>query len=322
MQTVAIAGASGYIGRHLVAELVRDGAYKVRVLSRDRQCSSISKRFPDSVEEVVGDFQNPTDLERFLVAGCIVVNLVYLWDATESENLTVINSLINACKTKGIARLIHVSTAAVVGRIGVDLITEDTACSPISAYGITKLKVEGVIKSGSYNNFDSAILRPTAVFGMDGEPLKKLINDLLTGSRLVNYARSCLFNDRRMNLVHILNVVAALTFLINRQNPLRGEVFIVSDDDDLKNKFSYVEQLLMSELGVSKYEVPQLRLSLDVLSVLLRILGRNNINPRCEYDSRKLRELGYKRRISLEDGLLEYVAWYRRTHFANTGTLL
>ena len=122
-----------------------------------------------------------------------------------------------------------------------------------------------------------------------------------------------------MNLVHITNVVAAIIFLIRYPNPFGGEVFIVSDDDDPKNNFAYVERFLMGALDIKDYPLPRLTLPPRVLSALLAIRGRNNTNPYCNYDPGKLLGLGYKRPMSLEAGLVEYAAWYRSTHLMRQG---
>ena len=214
-------------------------------------------------------------------------------------------------------RLIHCSTAAVVGRVPDDQISESTACRPMTEYGITKLKIEKMILDSGGWNGGTAILRPTAVFGPGGEPLKKLTYDLLNGNRTRNYLKSCLFGRRRMNLVHITNVVEAIQFLIKRPGCLEDEIFIVSDDGDPKNNYLETEQFLMSFFGCQHYLLPRVLLPLGILSLLLRVLGRNNINPRCNYDSNKLRKLGFNNPISLSEGLTEYAMWYHASHFSD-----
>ena len=232
----------------------------------------------------------------------------------EAENLAITENLLEACKAAQVRRLIDCSTAAVVGRASDDTVTESTACRPVTEYGITKLKIEQMIVDSARRHFDAVVLRPTSVFGPDGEPLKKLAAALVGGRRLRNYFKSCLFGNRRMNLVHIANVVAAIQFLIERTANMGGEVYIVSDDQDSDNNFAAVEQFLMRKLNCANYAFPRIPFSLHVLSLLLRLLGRNNTNPRTNYVQAKLQGLGFKRPVVFEDGLAEYAAWYRATH--------
>lgn len=310
MKTILITGASGYIGSRLVAKLAGQGKYRIKVLTRHREANSAaSGLFPRGVEVVVGDLRTPDLLTGFFEPGCTVINLVYMWTAGTAENLAVTNNLLKLCKTAGVDRLIHCSTAAVVGRVVENHVTENTAPNPITEYGLTKLEVENIIAQAQ-SFCDVAILRPTAVFGIDGAPLKKLVSDLVTGNRFRNYLKSCLFGRRRMNLVHVDNVVASICFLIDYHEKIGGEIFIVSDDDDVSNNFADVEDFLMRRLCVPTYKLPRLSIPLGFLAFLLKAMGRNNVNPHCDYLPNKIMNLGFKRPVSLKNGLEEYAEWW------------
>jgi nucleoside-diphosphate-sugar epimerase len=94
---------------------------------------------------VKGDLREPESLRGFLEQGCTVVNLVYLRDVGEGENIAAITNLLEACKSANMRRLVHCSTADVVGRVLDNLVTESTPCRPVTEYGITKLKMENII---------------------------------------------------------------------------------------------------------------------------------------------------------------------------------
>ena len=123
-----------------------------------------------------------------------------------------------------------------------------------------------------------------------------------------------------MNLVHVANVVAAILFLIDRQEDIDGEVFIVSDDYAIANNFAEVERTLMHLLDCSDYALPRIPLPQWILSLLLRLLGRNNINPNCNYSQSKLQNLGFKRSVIFEDGLMEYASWCRAKYRVEHGS--
>ncbi len=310
MKTIVITGASGYIGRHLVNKILTMGGYRIKVLTRENRENSLSScLFPSSVEVVIGDLRAPDLLTGFFEPGCTVINLVYMWREGVVDNLAVTTNLLKLCKTAGVARVIHCSTAAVVGRVVDNHVTENTVSNPITEYGLTKLEIEKIITQ-ELNFFDVAILRPTAVFGIDGAPLKKLVSDLVKGNRLRNYLKSCLFGYRRMNLVHVDNVVASICFLIDFRGKIGGEIFIVSDDDDINNNFVDVEGFLMDRLAIPQYKLPRLFIPLPVLSFVLNMLGRNNVNPRCNYSPKKIIALGFNRPKSLRNGLEEYAEWW------------
>lgn len=320
MQTIAIIGSSGYIGKHLVAHLVSWHGGRIKVLTRRAKSDSVNRSWPKEVEVVPGDLQDTRSLLRLLEPGCIVVNLFYLWNSGERVNLALTENLLAACKISQVRRLIHCSTAAVVGRVPDDEVFENTSCNPISEYGVTKLKIERlIIASAADGRFDAAIVRPTGVFGPGGAPLKKLANDLVSGNRLRNYLKSSLFGKRRMNLVHIANVVAALRFLIEHPDDFAGGIFIVSDDCSSSNNFLDIENALQNSLGCGGYMFPRIPLPLGLLALLLWALRRNNINPRCNYIQGKLHELGFRSPITFENGLKAYADWYQSTRTSAPG---
>ena len=221
MEKIIVFGASGFIGKYLLEELSKTGNYQVKGITGSSRDQIINI---NNIEIIKADLLNPDTLENILETGCIVINLVYIWNANE-ENYIAIKNLLDACKTAKIKLLIHCSTAAVVGRVSDNIITEDVYCKPVTQYGINKLAIEQTILETSRGNFRTIILRPTSVYGPGGEPLKKLANDLLNGLKIKNYLKSCLFGRRRMNLVHVKNVVAAIIFIILQENNINGEIF-------------------------------------------------------------------------------------------------
>lgn len=311
MKTIAITGASGFIGVHLVRALLRAGGYRIRILSRSSQAEARQAAFPADVEIFSGDINDPVSLARFLAPGCTVINLVYLRNESEQRNLVAIGNLLAACKAGGITRLIHCSTADVAGRTPDRRVVESSPCRPRSAYATTKLKIEAAILAVDQDSHEVAILRPTAVFGPGGQNLKKLAHAMVHGNRLTNDLRACVFGRRHMNLVHVDNVVAAIMFLADRVNALSKEVFIVSDDDAVSNNFASVERALMNGFGLQSSRLPRVLLPSWLLSLTLRLLGRSNVNPLCIYDSGKLRSIGFERPVPFDDGLSRYIAWYR-----------
>jgi nucleoside-diphosphate-sugar epimerase len=317
MGTVAITGATGYIGKHLVAQLRQRGDVRIKVLSRRTSRGLGNFDFGSNVEVVEGDLHVPASLQNFLEPGCTVIHLAYLQGGGEVENLGATANLLQACRNSNVRRLVHCSTAAVVGRVPDNVITEDTPCNPVSEYGITKLKIEKAVLDAGDGAFDVVILRPTSVVGPEGGSLKKLVADLIARKSIRNYLKACLFGKRRMNLVHVDNVIAAVIFAIEYTGDFGGATYIVSEDDNPKNNFFDVEKFLMCELGRAEYRIPPILLPLELLSFILRALGRNNVNPRCSYDPSKLLELGFQRPLEFENGLKKYSDWYKSVHLGS-----
>ena len=73
------------------------------------------------------------------------------------------------------------------------------------------------------------------------------------------------------------------------------------------NNFEFVESVITKLLDLNGYVIPVIPIPLKILSLLLKILGRNNINPMANYSSQKLLDLGFKRTIVFEDTVSQYI---------------
>lgn len=310
-KTIAITGATGFIGRHLLNELTRYNNHHIRVLIHNSEIENtldLSNRVC-----IKGDLLDFESLEHFATSGCTVVNLVYLSGMSERENLLAMNNLGKACVKAGIQRFIHCSTAVVSGRVSENLINEDTECNPLTEYEVTKLKIEKLFIEKYSEFFEVVVLRPAEVFGPGGRNLLKLANSLMQDRRVVNYLKSCLFRNRRINLVSVENVVAAINFFVFLKKKISDpETFIVSEDDDQMCRYKDVESMLMRGLGKKDYVFPAIPFPSFILEFFLRVAGRTNCNPLSFYSNKKLVDFGFTKKISLQEGLVLFVEWYKK----------
>lgn len=306
---VAISGASGYLGRALIDDCLLSG--------RRFGALSHSGRMRQDVGGggacFVGDLLQPDTMTGWLQPGQTVVHLAYMWSAGEAANLQATENLLAACRASGVRRLVHVSTAAVVGRADTAWVDETTPCRPATDYGRTKLRIEEAVRRFSTAaDVDTVILRPTSVFGPAGAPLEKLCRDLRELGWFRNYMRTCLFGRRAMNLVSIENVVAAIRFAIDYPDHFGGETLIVSDDEDPKNNFADVESILRNVMGLGDYPIPPVPLPRIVLEMMLRSMRRNIVDTRCRFRSARLRALGFVPPLAFENALVGYARWSRQ----------
>lgn len=314
MTLFVVTGANGFIGRHLVASLVSDG---VRVRALTRKQPDAKDRIP-GIEWVVGDTADRETWEKLVEKDCIVVNLAFSNTRAGAAAVDATAQMIEVCANAGIAHLIHCSTVSVYGRADETILTENSRCTPLDAYGQVKLRVEQVLADKVRGRFSVTIIRPSAVFGEGGEALIKLLDELLEGSRTVNYLRSSMFGGRKTHLVPVETVVAALRFIGARPGPDGIEMFIVSDDDDPFNNFRDVERVLMNELKLPPYRIPRLPLPRILLETLMRIMGRANVNTRTEYRCDKLSNSGFVKPVTLKAALQQFAATHKALHGNNT----
>ncbi|MGV9348861.1 UDP-glucose 4-epimerase GalE [Streptomyces spiralis] len=152
-----VTGGAGYIGAHVVRAMTEGGE---RVVVYDDLSTGSADRVPEGVPLVVGSVLDGALLERTVrdhgVVG--VVHIAAKKQVGESverplhyyrENVTGLQTLLEAMAATGVDRLVFSSSAAVYGMPDVDLVTEDTPCVPMSPYGETKLIGEWLIAAAA-----------------------------------------------------------------------------------------------------------------------------------------------------------------------------
>lgn len=279
--SLVILGASGFVGKGIL----RECSFFSPIKAVARKIPSDKHLFSSDVTWYSADLLIPDSLSDILQEGDIVINLVYIRSENDSDNIHMIDNIIEACLRHRVSRLIHCSTAMVVGGVQQLRVDESIICSPVSKYEQIKYAMEQRLQ---HAGLDVVIMRPTAIVGQNGLNLRKLAHALYDGSHIVNYLRACLFGKRKMHLVPLRNVAIALLHLANINNKFDRDVYFLAADDDPENNYLTVEKILRQSLGLRPRRVPILPLPLFILSTLLRFMGCSEWNLKRTYDARKI----------------------------------
>lgn len=150
--TVLVLGGSGFVGRHLISRLVRDGN-RVVVPTRRRDNARHLILLP-TVDVVDADVHDPPTLKRLMTGMSAVVNLVGILNESSRETFAQVhvelaNKVIAACRVVGVRRLVQMSA-----------LNADPA-GP-SAYLRSKGEVEAAIAA---SGLDWTIFEPSVIFG-------------------------------------------------------------------------------------------------------------------------------------------------------------
>lgn len=172
--TWLITGGAGYIGAH-VAKVMTDA--DERVVALDDLSTGVRGRLPEGILLVHGSALDTGLLKRVLADHAVtgIVHLAARKQVGESvaqptryyqENVGGLATLLDAAAGAGVSRFVFSSSAAVYGDPDVDLITEDTPCTPMSPYGETKLAGEWLVRAaGRAHGISTVCLRYFNVAG-------------------------------------------------------------------------------------------------------------------------------------------------------------
>jgi uncharacterized protein YbjT (DUF2867 family) len=160
---ILVIGGSGFIGRHLVAELVSRGK-RVVVPTRNRMSSRHLLMLP-TVDVVQADVGREDTLKSLVAGADAVVNLVGIlhdrpaspWGARfDAAHVQLPARIGKACVAAGVTRLLHMSALGV---------NEDGERTGPSMYLRSKAAGERVVRQSGVSNW--TIFRPSVVFGRD-----------------------------------------------------------------------------------------------------------------------------------------------------------
>lgn len=173
---VLVTGGAGYIGSHMVWELLDHGEEVVVI---DRLSTGFDWAVPDAAELIVGDIGDQDLVERIIeekgvdsiihFAGSIIVPESVADPLGYYLNNTVKSrALIESAVRKGVKHFIFSSTAAVYGTPEECPVSENAQLRPESPYGSSKLMTEIMLRdTAAAHDFRYTALRYFNVSGAD-----------------------------------------------------------------------------------------------------------------------------------------------------------
>ena len=204
MKNILVTGGAGYIGSHIVEQLVKKSFLNIFIVD---DLSTGHKRLISKKANFIKANINKTQLIKKIILKNKIDTIIHLAAktiVTESEkkpklyyNVNVLGtrSLLNAAKNSSVKNFLFSSTAAVYGS-KIRFVNENSRTLPDSVYGKTKLQAENLVKKEFKKNY--IILRYFNVVG--ASPSKKigLINKY--GQLFKNFAVEILKKKPKLNV--------------------------------------------------------------------------------------------------------------------------
>ncbi len=165
---VLVTGAGGFIGSHLVKELINRGVKVVCLILPGEELNSL-EGFNGTLFE--GDVMDKLSLEKVVEDIDTIYHLAGIMESDDPEMFYRINrdgtkNLIEVCRERGVKlkRFVFVSSISAFGPTGCDKKNEDSTSNPINDYGKSKLEAEKYLIS-SRNPYPYTIIRPVEIYG-------------------------------------------------------------------------------------------------------------------------------------------------------------
>lgn len=236
---VAIIGAGGFVGSHLVGQLSNLGINELFLFGKNMFSPFDKKYWYSSIDltdsnQIFSLFKE-IDIVYYLVSSSIPAST---WEnpknEIESNLLPFINFLECISKLK-VKKIIFTSSAGTIYGTSNDYLKEDSNKSPFSPHGITKLTMEYYL-----NYFDvkyglkSEIFRVSNIYG-EGQNTNKglgIINTFLESIKALKEIN--VYGDGKIirNYIYVKDVARALALACNLTNET-SSIYNLSSDDSL-----------------------------------------------------------------------------------------
>lgn len=238
---VLVTGGAGFIGSHLVDELIREG-FEVTVL--DNLSTGRIGNIKHHLEKkrfhfIEGDIRDRKNVEEALEDVEAVFHLASITSVPYSVkhpkitfeiNVDCTRKLLEACLRNSVEKFIYVSTCAVYGEPRYLPVDEEHPANPISPYGVSKLKAEELcMKFSEESGLKVTVLRPFNIYGSRqrndqyGGVISSFIGRLREGKPPIIYGDG----EQTRDFIYVDDAVRAFILALSHDNAV-GQIFNIA----------------------------------------------------------------------------------------------
>jgi len=226
---VLVTGASGFIGKRLIAALAKQG-FAVRAAARDPASIIAAGEFE---RVAMPDLARPADWSTLLAGATYVVHLAGIAhgpgtvpdDLYSRINAEAVGELAAQAKDK-VERVVFISSVrAQAGLSAAAALTEQDAPAPTDAYGRSKLDAERLL---AMSGVGYTVLRPAVVYG------KGVKGNIAALATLAKTPMPLPFGslDNRRSLLALDNLASAVSHVLET-DAAANETFLVADAEPI-----------------------------------------------------------------------------------------
>ncbi|MGA7802780.1 MAG: NAD-dependent 4,6-dehydratase LegB [Gammaproteobacteria bacterium] len=315
-EQVLVTGADGFIGSHLVEQLVRSGR-KVRAFVLYNSFNSwgwldhLDEEIRRELDIFAGDIRDPHGVKKAM-AGCTtimhlasLIAIPYSYHSPDTYVDTNVKGTLNvlqAARELGVDRVVHTSTSEVYGTAQFVPITEEHPLQGQSPYSATKIAADQLAYS-FYNSFDVpvAIIRPFNTYGPRQSAravIPTVITQIANGMRTIRLGAT--HPTRDFN--YVLDTVSGFMAVADAEQAV-GEVINVGSNYEISigETVALIAEIMGADIQI---ETDTSRLRPE----------KSEVNRLWADNTKAARLLGwapqYGQREGLRRGLAETVEWF------------
>lgn len=312
-----VTGATGFIGSHLVEDLLRKGH---RVTCLVRKTSDLRWINRLDVRLAYGDCEKKESLLNLLAGFDYIFHLAGLTKATNEKDFFYVNTtgtenLVHAVaeKNTNIKRFVYMSSLSAAGPGCTSTpVNEQVNPLPVSEYGKSKLEAERIVLK--YKDIiPVTIIRPPAVYGPRDKDMHILFKLLKKGIFL--HWGTCYYS-----LIYVDDLISG-TIIAAENDISTGKLYYLSDSriyssDEIAETISSVINTRHLRLRIPKFILPFIAGIGQTFSNRSTIINKDKAKElqRAYWicDPSKARdELGFLSKTGIKEGIKWTAEWYR-----------
>jgi nucleoside-diphosphate-sugar epimerase len=298
---ILVTGASGFVGQHLCDHLTRNGMNTYALLRTFTERLKVKDQF------VVKDFLKHTEWEKTLKGMDIVIHtagLAHVKGRSDEDYYTIntkmTEKLALECVKAGVKRFVYISSMSVHGcSSSVSVLTPQSSCNPLTAYGKSKLLAEKMLRDMEQDGaLEVVIVRPPLIYGPFAPGNARILSKAIRKGIPFPFAAT----KNQRDMVYVENIVDALR--VCATHPVaKGNTFFITDNHSLS-----IGDLIRGLAKGMDRKARLFHLPEACLRIPLRLLKREEILEKImgsyRLDASAIKEiLGWTPPISAAEGL-------------------
>jgi dihydroflavonol-4-reductase len=245
---ILVTGASGFLGSELVKQLVANGE-SVRIIVRPSSDISDLASIKDKIEIMEGDILDVPSLEiamdgieKIYHSAAVIGYDDSFYDSMYKCNIEGTANVVNVALTKGIKKLLHVSSIAAIGGKPNDLITEETKWEKnewTTHYGITKMLAEREVWRAEQEGLEVVVVNPGIILGSSSNENKATMRVF----KRIASGKMPFYSNGTNGFIDVRDVARICIQLMN--SPVHSERFILINQNlSFKDYFERIAKRL------------------------------------------------------------------------------